>query len=50
MTMFGIHALSGFSALGTVSVVLGEAVVLYAGYGVVVQSVSSNVLEALTGE
>ena len=48
MTMF--EALGGFHAAGTVGLVLGEAVVLYAGYGVVVQSVGSNVIEALTGE
>ncbi|WP_423746392.1 DUF7512 family protein [Haladaptatus sp. SPP-AMP-3] len=49
MSMFGIE-LSGLGAATTVGAVLGEAVVLYAGYGVVVQMVSSNVIDAITGE
>ncbi|MFH5796993.1 hypothetical protein [Haladaptatus sp. CMAA 1911] len=50
MSMVGIEALSGVQAAATVGAVLGEAVVLYAGYGVVVQSVGSSVLDVLTGE
>lgn len=50
MTMVGIELLSDFRAVTTVGVVLGEAIVLYAGYGVVLQSFGSEMLEALTGE
>jgi hypothetical protein len=50
MSVVGLEALSGMQAVTTVGAVLGEAVVLYAGYGVVVQSVGSSVLDVLIGE
>jgi hypothetical protein len=50
MNVVRTEALSGMQAVTTVGAVLGEAVVLYAGYGTVVRSVGANVFDVLVGE
>ncbi|WP_449405053.1 DUF7512 family protein [Halegenticoccus soli] len=49
--MFEIGLTSGsVEAVSTVGLVLGEAITLYIGYGILTHIASSTVLEALEGE